>query len=98
MSKRTTVGTVLKSKKEGEIDYIKLSGYTKDRLIEALTKTPANGGLILKLENSTSLKKKADYLLENGKISTAAAEAMRGHAEKIPDFVRFEIIFVDEAA
>ena len=95
-NKRTTVGAVLKSQSEGDTDYIKISGYTKDKLMDALSKVPSNGGLILKLESSSSLRKKAQELLKLEKISSAAAEAMTQRADKIPSFVRFEIVLVEE--
>lgn len=92
MAKRTVVGTILKSKTDGDLDYIKLSGYTKDKLIAALSKTSSTGGLTLQLENAQSLRKKAEYLLTNEKISSVAAEGMKERADKIPSFVRFELV------
>lgn len=81
--KRTQVGSVLKSKDATQPDYIKINA-----------DVTLKKGDILNLENKKSKLASLDKNVENGKLSGDLADKIRGDIEKMPDFVRFEIIKV----
>lgn len=74
------IGSVVKSKVAGEADYIKIN--------EDIT---LKKGDTLKLESRAQQLKIIPELVAAGKISEENGEKMIARAEKIPDFVRFEI-------
>lgn len=82
-SKRVLVGQILKGK-EGQGDYIKVDA---DVVLKK--------GEFLELESASTIRKKADSLLEAGKIDEEFAEKLREQADKMPSFVRFRIIKKD---
>ena len=93
---RKTVGTVLKSKDSGKGDYIKLDSYHKESLLKAVAGMEDKKGLCLSLESKASQLKSLNEAETSGKISGENAAKARERIEKIPDFVRFEIILLEE--
>jgi uncharacterized Zn finger protein len=81
--KRLKVGSVLKSKDASQPDYIKVDADV------SLKK-----GDILNLESKKSKLASLEKNIENGKLSGDLADKIREGIEKMPDFVRFEIIKV----
>jgi len=81
--KRAKVGSVLKSKDTTQPDYIKIDNDV------SLKK-----GDILNLESKKSKLASLEKNVENGKLSGDLADKIRGDIEKMPEFVRFEIIKV----
>lgn len=98
--KRNTVGSVLKSKpdKDGNIgsDYVKLRGDMKDVLLNAVAKMDDQKGLILNLESKKSKLEGLEEAVRNGKLSGDNAEKARERINKMPDFVRFEMVLVEK--
>ena len=86
MAKRTTVGSVVKSKDAGGADYIKIA-----------TDITLKKGDILRLESRSQQLERIDALEQSGKFDAEFAGKLRERAEKIPDFVRFEIIQLSDA-
>ena len=83
-SKRSVVGSVCKSKDAGKPDYIKV----RDDL--TLRK-----GQILRLESKKFQLDSLQGAVTAGKLSGELAEKIRERIEKIPDWVRFEIVAVE---
>lgn len=81
---RIKVGSVLKSKTEGESDYIKID-----------TEIVLKKGDTLSLESKKSKLASLEKNVENGKLSGEVADKIREGIEKMPNFVRFEIIKVN---
>lgn len=81
MAKRTTVGSVVKPKDGNGTDYIKIAN---DITLKK--------GDILRLESKDQQLERIDALEQSGKFDAEFAAKLRERAEKIPDFVRFEII------
>jgi uncharacterized Zn finger protein len=81
--KRTQVGSVLKSKDPTQPDYIKIN---EDVVLKK--------GDILNLESKKSKLASLEKNIENGKLSGDLADKIREGIEKMPDFVRFEIVKV----
>lgn len=81
--KRTQVGSVLKSKDTSQPDYIKINA-----------DVTLKKGDILNLESKKSKLASLDKNIENGKLSGDLADKIREGIEKMPDFVRFEIVRV----
>lgn len=81
--KRKQIGSVLKSKDVSQPDYIKI---TEDIVLKK--------GDILNLESKKSKLASLDKNIENGKLSGDLADKIREVIEKMPDFVRFEIVKV----
>jgi hypothetical protein len=89
--KRIVYGSVLKSTKEGSTDYIKLRKDTADTLLTAL-KGANEKGLALSLESKTHRIESLNKAVDDGKVTVEKAEEIRGYIDKMPDFVRFEIV------
>lgn len=85
-SKRSVVGSVCKSKDSGKPDYIKV----RDDL--SLRK-----GQILRLESKKYQLESLQGAVSAGKLSSELGEKIRERIEKIPDWVRFEIVAVESA-
>lgn len=83
-SKRSVVGSVCKSKDSGKPDYIKV----RDDL--SLRK-----GQILRLESKKYQLESLQGAVSAGKLSSELGEKIRERIEKIPDWVRFEIVAVE---
>jgi len=81
--KRTIVGSVLKSKNEGETDYIKINEDVSFKK-----------GDTLSLESKKSQLASLEKNVENGKLSGDLADKIRSNIEKMPDFIRFNIVKV----
>lgn len=81
--KRVQVGAVLKSKDPSQPDYIKIN--------EDVT---LKKGDILNLESKKSKLASLEKNVENGKLSGDLADKIREGIEKMPDFIRFEIVKV----
>lgn len=83
--KRNTVGSVLKPK-DGNAggDYIKFS---KDVVFKA--------GTTLKLESKKQQLENLQAAVAAGKLSAENGEAAKDRLDKIPDFVRFEIVHLE---
>lgn len=86
-SKRSVVGSVCKSKDAGKPDYIKV----RDDM--TLRK-----GQILRLESKKYQLESLQGAVAAGKLSNELGEKIRERIEKIPDWVRFEIVAVEAAA
>lgn len=85
MAKRyLNVGSVVKGK-DGKPDYIKIN------VDVALKK-----GEFVNLESAAGMKKRADELEADGKMTPEAASKMRERADKIPSFVRFNLTVMRE--
>ena len=83
--RRTTIGSVVKGK-EGGADYIKIS---KDVTLKQ--------GDFLNLESKSAQLKSINEAVQNGKISGEVAEGIIENIEKIPDFVRFQIVRIEKS-
>lgn len=83
--KRTVVGSVVKSKEAGKPDYIKVNG------THVLT-----DGQYLNLESKANQLASLEEALKNGKLSGEAADQARERINKIPEFVRFQIVAVSK--
>jgi len=86
-SKRSVVGSVCKSKDAGKPDYIKI----RDDM--SLKK-----GQILRLESKKYQLESLQGAVSAGKLSSELGEKIRERIEKIPDWVRFEIVAVEAAS
>jgi hypothetical protein len=86
-SKRSVVGSVCKSKDAGKPDYIKI----RDDM--SLRK-----GQILRLESKKYQLESLQGAVTAGKLSSELGEKIRERIEKIPDWVRFEIVAVEAAS
>lgn len=83
-AKRSVVGSVCKSKDSGKPDYIKV----RDDM--SLRK-----GQILRLESKKYQLDSLQNAVSAGKLSSELGEKIRERIEKIPDWVRFEIVAVE---
>ena len=79
MAKRIQVGSIMKGK-ENKGDYIKI---TEDVTLKK--------GDFLNLENKASKIASLNAAIESGKLSQEVGQKLLENAEKMPDFVRFEI-------
>lgn len=84
--KRTVVGSVLKPK-DGNSggDYIKFS---QDVVFKK--------GTTLKLESKKQQLENLQGAASAGKLSADQAESIKERLEKIPDFVRFEVVHLEK--
>jgi hypothetical protein len=81
--KRLKIGSILKSREEGKPDYIKID-----------TDIVLKKGDSLSLESKKSKLASLEKNIENGKLSGDLADKIREGIEKMPEFVRFEIVKV----
>lgn len=86
-AKRSVVGSVCKSKDSGKPDYIKI----RDDM--TLRK-----GQILRLESKKYQLDSLQGAVNSGKLSNELGEKIKERIEKIPDWVRFEIVAVEAAS
>lgn len=91
---RKTVGSVFKSKEVGDADYIKLRGDTGEDLAKALLNMDRTKGLNLRLESKKFQLESLDTAVVEGKLKEEMAEKIRERINKIPDYVRFEIVLL----
>jgi hypothetical protein len=80
-TKRVNIGSVVKSKESGKPDYIKIK--------EDVT---LRKGEFINLESKSFQLERLEAVVAEGKLSEEKAEAARERINKIPDFVRFEMI------
>jgi len=73
--KRMQVGSVCKSKKDGEPDYIKM-----------------RDGKSYRLESKSYQLKSLEDAVKQGKLTEDIGEQVRERINKIPDWVRFELV------
>lgn len=92
---RKTVGSILKSKETGKPDYLKLRADMKDTLLKAVAGM-GEKGLALRLESKKQQLESLEGAVAAGKLSGDNAEKARERINKIPDFVRFEVILLEE--
>lgn len=83
-SKRTVVGSVCKSKDAGKPDYIKV----RDDVV-------LKKGQVLRLESKKFQLDSLQGAVTSGKVSGDLSEKIKERIEKIPDWVRFEIIALE---
>lgn len=91
---RKTVGSVFKSKEAGDPDYIKLRGDTGEDLIKALASMDRTKGLSLRLESKKFQLESLDEAVAAGKLPAETGDKVRERINKIPDYVRFEIVLL----
>lgn len=84
--RREKVGQVMKSKDNNKPDYIK---FEKDVSVKA--------GDIIRLETKKFQLESLASAVQAGKLSGEQAEKAKERIEKIPDFVRGELIVLREA-
>jgi hypothetical protein len=98
-SKRTVVGSICKSKDAGKPDYLVLRGNTTDQLVKALVKADKSKGLALKLESKKFQMESLEQAVTNGKLSNDLAEKIKSdRIDKIPEWVRFEVVLVETSS
>jgi hypothetical protein len=97
MAKYLTVGSVYK-RKDGNGDYIKFryDSDIKEALLKAIAGSGEGSELYLNLESKQKKLASLEKALSEGKISEDKAVKARERIEKIPDYVRFEIVLVTE--
>jgi hypothetical protein len=83
-SKRTVVGSVCKSKDAGKPDYIKV----RDDVV-------LKKGQVLRLESKKFQLESLQGAVSSGKVSSELSEKIKDRIEKIPEWVRFEIIALE---
>ena len=83
--KRTVVGSVVKSKESGQPDYIKIKS---DVTLKA--------GQILNLDSKERQLSSVDTAIKNGKLSEDMGLEIKERISKMPDFVRFEIVMLQD--
>lgn len=79
--KRQVVGSVCKSKNEGEPDYIKMR----------------DGGKVYRLESPKYQLANLEKAVSEGKLSEDIAQKVRERISKIPSWVRFEMVELVDA-
>lgn len=82
---RRGVGSVIKSKDPGGSDYIKIRDDVSFKK-----------GDTLQLESAQSQLASLERAVSDGKLSEEVAEKVRDRIQKIPDWVRFEIVQVSK--
>ncbi len=83
--KRNVIGSVCKAKEDGKPDYIKI----RDSV--SLSK-----GQIVRLESKKFQLASLESAVTSGKLTGDVAEKARERIEKIPDWVRFELVTLEE--
>lgn len=99
--KRTIVGSVLnpteEAKKQGKGAYIRLRGDNRDMLLEALAGADTKKGLTLILESKQQQLNSFNDAVANGRIPADKVDYIKNRIEKIPDYVKFEIVLLSPA-
>jgi len=93
MAKRVKVGSVVKGK-EGKPDYIQITGRQAKDLVAFLSNVSDNDKVFINLESKKAQLDSLDAAVAAGKLKEDYAEKQRAFAERIPDFVRFELVAV----
>ena len=81
--KRVVVGSIVKSKEKGKPDYIKVRGDHK-----------LTDGQFINLESAASQLASLEASVAAGKIDEEFAQKIRDRIEKIPSFVRYEMVML----
>jgi hypothetical protein len=93
---RMTVGTVVKGKPREDglasKPYIKFNFFKPEQKDAFLNAVKNTDGLILNLESKKSQIESLKDAAQAGKLSPDVAEKLLARAEKIPDFVLFEVV------
>lgn len=79
MSKRVKIGAIIKGK-DGKADYIKVDNDVQLRR-----------GMYINMESKKQQIESLSKAVQEGKLSAELGEKLLASAEKIPDFVRFEL-------
>jgi hypothetical protein len=87
--RRLNIGNVYKSKDPSKADYIQINKALK----EAIVLQP---GQYISVESKAYQKASLERAVADGKLSEENAEKARARIEKIPDFVRGELILLSE--
>lgn len=83
--KRKVIGSVCKSQEPSRPDYIKI----RDDVV-------LKKGVILRLESKAFQLKSMESAVESGKLPEATGDAIRERLDKIPEWVRFEVVLLEE--
>lgn len=86
--KRTTVGSIMKSKDDTKSNYLKVNLYKQDSI------TLKHGQSLQVLSKSFKLKD-LERLAKQGKLDEDTIDKMREQAEKMPDFVLAEVVLLE---
>lgn len=103
MAKRIKVGSVNKGKVDPATgkpkpDYIQLNPFQVNALKGVLNNLGKDETLYINLESKVAQLASLDNAVANGKLDEAYAEKQKGFLEKMPEFVRFELIVLDKNA
>ena len=94
---RYSVGSICKSQDKTKPDYLKLrGGDSAAKLAEALSKADSKKGISLSLESKERQLKQLDESVSAGKLSEELAVKIKERIEKIPDYVRFEVVLTEK--
>lgn len=93
---RYTVGSICKPKDTGKSDYIHLrtDPKSKEMLLKALANSGEDKGLYLNLESKRAQLESLQEARTAGKLKEEHADKALERINKIPDYVRFEIILL----
>jgi hypothetical protein len=95
--KRYSVGSICKSQDAAKPDYLKLrGGETAKKLASVLANANDKKGVTLALESKKQQLASLERNVEAGKINGDFAETVRSRIEKIPDYVRFEVVLIEK--
>jgi len=86
--KRTTVGSIMKSKDDTKSNYLKVNLYKQESI------TLKHGQSLQVLSKSFKLKDIA-RLRKEGKLDEETLDKMEAQAEKMPDFVMAEVVLLE---
>ena len=87
--KRTTIGSILKSKDSSKPNYIKVNLYKQESV------TLKNGQTLQVLSKKQKLQDVA-RLRNEGKLEESVLDKMEEQANRMPDFVMAEIVLVEK--
>lgn len=91
-TKRVRLGSVIKGK-DGKPDCIKVFIKDKDGKPGSYV---LHDGQYLNLESKQKQEEDLKFLIENKKVNDDTAKYLKEKIEKIPEFVRFEIVAVEK--
>lgn len=86
--KRTTVGSILKSKDDTKPNYLKVNLYKQESI------TLKHGQTLQVLSKNFKLKD-LERLRKEGKLDEETLEKLQQQAEKMPDFVMAEVVLLE---
>lgn len=91
-TKRVRLGSVVRGQ-DGKPDYIKLFIKDKDGKPSSYV---LKDGQFLNLDSKAKQLEDLKFLVENSKVDADTAKYLKDRIEKIPEYVRFEIVAVEE--